>query len=495
MITKEQAQEILELFFLKISSNLLLFDQVTAAYAVGFFPGQTVSIGGTDSKGRDASNELSYMILEATKSIRTTQPDIAMLVHPRETPYELKLKGAELAALGLGMPKFINTETLKSQLMAVGYTLEEARAGWIRGCTEFYGPGGKQYGYPAGGKLNLGLSLECALYNGIKRMPGMNMSGQLVGLETGDPRDFKTFDEFMVALKRQITQQLRDAHSASMFAEKVKIEALPLLIQSLTTDTCIKNGLTAPAGGAEIRVGPSISLMGGIATVADSLSAIKHCIYDTGMLTWDKLLEAIDADFVGYEDIQKMLKDAPKFGNDDDFVDRFAVEVWQYYCGECEKLKLPFGESIVPQSSIATGYTAAGLQTWATPDGRNAGAPLSCHVGPSENCDVHGPYAHLKSVAKLGLDRGGGTIHNMYFVNIDAKERLHQLIDVVDTYFSLGGHHIQFNCQDKETYRAAQHRPEEYPTLMVRVSGYNAYFVELPKYNQDEIINRSELLI
>jgi pyruvate formate-lyase/glycerol dehydratase family glycyl radical enzyme len=492
-ITEQEALEILELFFLKISGNLWLCDSVTAARAAGLFPGQTVCIGGTDARGHDASNELSYLILEATKSVRTVQPDIAMLVHPRETPYELKMKGAELVALGLGMPKFISTETLKAQMMAVGFSLKEARSGWIRGCTEFYGPGGRQYGYPSGAKFNVGLCLECALYNGKKRMPGQNMSGQVLGPETGDPRGFKTFDAFRDAIKRQITRQLRDAHSAAMYAEKVKIETLPLLLQSLTTESCIEKALSAHAGGADIRTGPSLSIMGGIATVGDSLAAIRYCIYDKKTLTWDRLLAAIDADYVGYEDVRQQLIDAPKFGNDDDYADALAVEIWQYFCDECHKLKLPFGERVLPSSSIATGYAAAGEFTWATPDGRKAGTPLSCHVGPSEGRDTHGPFAHIRSVTKLGLDTGFGTIHNMYFVNVDSRERLHQLIDIVDTYFSMGGHHIQINCQDKETYLDAQAHPEEYPTLIVRVSGYNANFVELPKYNQDEIISRSEL--
>jgi formate C-acetyltransferase len=160
-----------------MSSNLWLCDSISAERCPSQFPGQTLCIGGVDRGDRDASNELSYLVLEAVKAVRTIQPDITLLCHPRETPYELKLRSAELVALGLGMPKFISTETIKTQLMAVGYSLEEARVGWVRGCTEHYGPGGKQYGYPAATKLNPGIAMEAVLYNGRKRMPGQQMSG------------------------------------------------------------------------------------------------------------------------------------------------------------------------------------------------------------------------------------------------------------------------------------------------------------------------------
>ena len=159
-LTPEEAQELIECLFLKINGNLWLSDSISAERAAGFQSGQTLCIGGVNREDRDASNELSYLVLEAVKSVRTVQPDIVLLCHPRETPYELKLKSAELVALGLGMPKFLNTETIKTQLMEVGYSLEEARVGWIRGCTEHYGPGGKQYGYPSATKINPGIALE-----------------------------------------------------------------------------------------------------------------------------------------------------------------------------------------------------------------------------------------------------------------------------------------------------------------------------------------------
>jgi len=495
-LTREEAQELIECLFLKINSNLWLCDSITAERAAGFLSGQTLCIGGVNREDRDASNELSYLVLEAVKSVRTAWPDVALLCHLRETPYDLKLKAAELVALGLGMPKFINTETIKTQLMEAGYSLEEARVGWIRGCTEHYGPGGKQYGYPAAAKLNPAIAVETVLYNGRKRMPNQQMSGELIGVETGDPRQFKDFDEFLGAVKTQIAQQVRDGHIAISYAEKIKMKHLPLLLQSLLTEACIERGRWANAGGAIINVGPSMPMTGGIATIADSLAAIKKLVYEERRLSMDELIRAIEASFEGYEPLRQMLiHQAPKYGNDQNEVDDLAREIWQFYCSEVSRHVLPLGNRNIPSDCIATSYVSAGAFTWATPDGRKAGEPLSNHIGPSDQRDVSGPVAHIKSVTKLGLDRGFGTVHNMYFTNIDGRERLHQMVDLIDLYHSLGGHHLQINCQDKNVFIDAQKHPEKYPSLLVRVAGYMAYFVELPKHVQDEIIHRTSLAI
>ena len=494
--TREEAQELIECLFLKMTGNLWLSDSLTAERIAGFLAGQTLCIGGVNREGRDASNELSYLVLDAVKSVRTIQPDIALLCHPRETPYELKLKSAELVALGLGMPKFISTETVKTQLMEAGYTLEEARVGWIRGCTEHYGPGCKQYGFPGATKVNPGIAVEMVLYNGRKRMPGQRMSGELLGVETGDPRKFKTFDEFLAAVKTQIVQQIQDGHIAASYADKVKMQDFPILLQSLFTEACIERGLWANAGGAVINVGPGLPITGGIATIADSLAVIKKLVYEERKVSMDELIRAIDVDFEGYEPLrQTLIHDAPKFGNDDDYVDDLAREIWQFYCAEVRKRITPLGNKNEPFDCMVRGYASAGAFTWATPDGRKAGQPLSNHIGPSEQMDTHGPVAHIKSVTKLGLDSAFGTVHNMYFTNIDSRERLHQMVDLIDLYHALGGHHVQINCQDKKVLMDAQQHPERYPSLLVRVAGYMAYFVDLPKHAQDEIIHRTSLTL
>jgi choline trimethylamine-lyase len=496
LITPAEVQELIELLFLKINGLLALCDSRTAESAPGYNLAESICIAGINKYGKDASNELSYLMLEAEKAVRTAEPDIILLSHPRETPYKLKMKAAELVSIGLGHPKFFSTETIKHQLMETGYTLEEAQLGWIQGCSEPYGPGCKQYGHNSNIMANLPLTVECVLFNGRKRTPGQYMSGELIGVETGDCRDFKSFDEFMGAVKTQLKAQIRDAHIAGSYAQLIQKEYFPVMFQSLLTESCIDRGLWAGAGGADIFFMPGISFQGGIGTIADSLAAVKKLVFEENKITIDELLTAIDANFEGYEQIRQMLSnDVPKFGNDIDYVDDIAREIWQFANNESRNQIGPAGNKCFPCMATVVSYLTGGLETWATPDGRKAGEPLSNNVGPGNQRDVSGPVAHINSVTKLGLDRQFGTVHNLYLVNINGEEKIHKMIDLIDLYHSRGGHHLQINCQDKKVFIDAQKHPEKYPTLLVRVSGYIAKFVELPRYLQDDVIARTPLSV
>ncbi len=494
VLTREGALELVEHLFVNMTNNLFLYDSLTALGAAGFCAYQVISLGGIDASGRDASNELSYLCLDAVKSVRTVQPDIVLLCHPRETPYELKMKAADLVQLGLGLPKFINTETNKIQLMELGYPREEASLGWVRGCSEPYGPGSKQFGHTAGAFVNLALSLEMVLFNGIKRTPGQNGSGKRLGLETGDPASFETFDQFVDAFKRQITKQVEDGHVAGCYSEMAQAQAFPQLFQSLLTDDCIGRCLPANAGGARINVGPGISFPGGWATVGNSLAAIKKLVFEEKKISMAELVEAIDANFEGHRDVQQMLiNEVPKFGNDDDYVDALTKEVFVFANAQARAQVGPRGNKNVPGTDVSVAHIAHGNYVWATPDGREAGTPLSDNVGPMAQTDREGPVAHINSVTKLGLERQFGSIHNLYLTNVDSDEKKHLMIDLIDAYHSRGGHHLQANCIDKDVLLDAQEHPEKYPTLMVRVAGYVAYFVELSKKVQDQIIARTSL--
>ena len=495
-LTGELAQELIEHLFINMNDNLFLYDTQTASFSGGFTQFQVVSLGGIDDSGKDASNELSYLCLDAALSARTAQPDIVLLCHPRETPYKLKMKAAELVGLGLGLPKFINTETIKTQLMELGYSRDEASLGWVRGCSGPYGPGSKQYGHQTAGSVNPPLSLEAVLFNGYKRTPEQKWSGQQIGLATGDPTSFTGFEQFMDAFKKQLAQQIRDAHIASSYQELAQAQHFPLLLQSLLTDGCIERGLSANAGGARINVGPGISFTGGWATVADSLAAIRKLVYEERKISMADLIQALDADFEGYENIQRMLiNDAPKFGNDVDYVDELAREIFQFGSQEVKRYTGPFSNRNVPATNLSVANIPFGGFVWATADGRKAGTPISAHVAPTDQMDKEGPLAHINSVTKLGIERQSGTIHNMYFTNVDSDDKKHRMIDLIDAYHSRGGHHLQINCIDKNILIDAQKHPEKYPTLMVRVAGYVAYFVDLSRKTQDCIIARTSLKV
>ena len=494
VLTREEALELIEHLFINMTNNLFLYDTLTAKGAAGFTQFQVISLGGIDASGKDASNELSYLCMDAVKSVRTVQPDLVLLCHPRETPYELKMKAAELVQLGLGLPKFINTETNKIQLMELGYSRDEASLGWVRGCSEPYGPGSKQFGHTAGSIVNLPLSLEMVLFDGVKRTPGQNGSGQQLGLATGDPTSFETFDQFMDAFKKQIGKQTEDAHIVGSYAELAQAESFPQMFQSLLTDDCIGRCLPANSGGARITVGPGVAFPGGWATVGNSLAAIKKLVYEEKKLSMADLIRAIDANFEGYRDVQQMLiNDAPKFGNDDDYVDGLTKEIFVFASEEVRKHVGPMGNRNVPGTDVSVAHIGHGNFVWATPDGREAGTPLSDNVGPMNQTDKEGPVAHINSVTKLGLERQFGSIHNIYLTNVDSDEKMHRMIDLIDAYHSRGGHHLQANCMDKSVLLEAQQHPEKYPTLMVRVAGYVAYFVDLSKKVQDQIIARTSV--
>ncbi len=491
-LTTEVAQELIECLFVKLTGDIIFYSSESSRTAPGYRGYQTLCLGGVDAAGKDASNELSYLCLEAAESVRTIAPDIVLLCHPRETPYSLKMKAAELNALGLGIPKFVNTETIKTELMNVGYSAEEASIGWVQGCTEPYGPGCKQYGHSAGCNVNLPMALEAVLFNGRKRMPDQPGSGELLGIKTGDPCHFGSFDDFMSAVKTQIARQVRDGHIACSWAEWVQARHFPVPLQSLFTDACVERGLGANAGGASINVGPGIVPAGGLATLADSLAAIKKLVFEEKKIPMKELLLAIDVNFEGHEAMRDMLiRQAPKFGNDIDYVDDLAREIFQFVNTEARTHVTYLRNRNVASTCRPVSNITEGARTWATPDGRKAGIPFSNHIGPTDGMDTNGPTANINSVTKLDFDRHWGAVHNLYFVNVDDEEKMHHMIDLVDVFFSRGGYHVQVNCQDKKVFIDAQKHPEKYRGLMVRVAGYVAYFVELPKELQDQIIGRT----
>lgn len=492
ILTREQAQELIELLFIKLTGTVMFWSSFGARCSPGYKPTQTICIGGVDAGGRDASNELSFIILDAAESVRTIQPDIALLVHPRETPYALKKRGAELIALGLGIPKFENAETIKAQLMDIGYTLEEAKVGWVQGCSEPEGPHAKQYGHTDGFNMNLPMSLECLLFRGRKRMPDQPGSGEMVGLDLGAPEDFKNFEELMEGVKKQLAQQILDGHNATSWVEWISAKHFPLLLQSILTDACIERGLPANAGGSRITVGPGVVIAGGLATLADSLAAIKKLVFEERKITMAELVQALDANFEGYEVLRDMLQNkVPKYGNDDDYVDQIAKDIYNFVSTEPKKLISALGNRNHATTTGPMSNMYEGAKTWTTANGRKAGEPFSNHLGPTDGFDVNGAVGNINSLTKLDHDRHFGIVHNLYFVNVDSDKKIDDMLNLIEYFFSRGGHHVQINCQDKRVFVEAKKHPDRYRGLMVRVAGYVAYFVELSEELQDQIIGRT----
>ena len=256
--------------------------------------------------------------------------------------------------------------------MEMGFDRDDASVGWIRGCSEPDGPGSCQYGHAAGTFINLPLSLETALSDGYKHADPQAAQGSRdrLGSATGDPRRFESFDRLMEAFKKQVSAQIDDAHISGSYMELAQSHSFPLLVQSLLTSSCFDRCKPANAGGAKITVGPGMPFTGGWATAADSLAAIKKFVYEEKRLAMDELLAALDADFRGYENIQQMLmEEAPKFGNDDDYVDEIAREVFQYATDEVRKHVGIWGNRNTPSTAVSVAHISHGAFVWATPDG------------------------------------------------------------------------------------------------------------------------------
>jgi len=486
-ITKDQAQELLECLWIKLSEVVWFSSAETARYWAGYMPYQLLHVGGTDVQGNDATNELSYMCLEASIHVRLFQPSISILLDPK-TPDDLLQKACTLARLGDGHPSFFNNEVSIDMLLKKGVPPEVANECVIVGCAEVNSR--HMYQWSSGPWYNIGAIVEFALSDGFS-----HVKKDYYGARTGDPRSFETYEQFYHAVRKQIKHCMHHNSIAGLILEIAHEKMLPLPFSSSIKTDCIENAKDLTMGGARYNVGPGLTGVG-IADAINSLSVVKKLVYEEKVLSMDDLLEAIESNFKGYEVIRQLLiKRAPKYGNDDEYVDSIASTFTEDLVAEIEshtgKMGNKLHSAIVPTSA----NVPFGLGTWALPSGRKAYTPLADGISPNQGTDVNGPTSVLKSVAclKPGLHRIG-TILNIRFIpkSLEGKEGVANMAALIRTYFEMGGFHVQFNVVSNETLRAAQERPSEYQNLMVRVAGYSAYFVELAREVQNDIISRTE---
>ncbi len=503
-VTKEEAQELLDCWFMRYSQMFTIWSSEQARYYSNHTPGHHTHAGGLKADGTDATNELSYMFIEAMMHTPgMVEPTISLLVHSK-TPEDLLIKACQLTSLGGGYPMFINHDLLVDNLLARGetlggppVTLEIARKfGACAGCHE---PtlATMESGWGSGRALgargtrrhsSLPAILEFVLTNGVRQSDHKE-----IGLDTGDPRQFKSFEEVREAFSKEVARRTRNGSIAANIGEMAGLQ--PTVFQSALTEDCIEKGIAKEQGGARYSIGASGPLFGTV-DLGNSLAAIKKLVFEEKKITMDELCQALDKNFEGYEDIRKMCLEAPKFGNDDDYVDEQVAWVTHMVCEEAKKYKTIYGGgrkfcSQIPLSS----YVPAGLEVGALPSGRLAREPLSDGVSPTRGSDVKGPTAVLKSVGKINnAEASLGQTLNMkidpaVFEKEDGFKRLADLIRVlVDQKVD----HVQINVVSSDTLRAAQREPDKYKDLVVKVAGYNARFVDLHKELQDSIIARTE---
>ena len=485
-ITPDEAQELLDCCWVKFAEQCQMNSASSAEVTAGYLPFTNISCGGINKDGEDAVNDVSYMMLQATAEVQMYQPSPSVRYNVSRNPDKFLRAIVELMKLGTGFPSFHNDLMGMKMIMSKGVPAKEAWNWTPGGCVETYLEGRTRC-LTGFSDINLGKMVEYALLNGHS-----GKDGHFVTVESGDPTTFTSYQEFEDAVMEQIKFGVRAQVKGSFVNDDIFEQTRPTPVLSLSFPHCIESGKDYMWGGAEFNCGDGCMFVG-LADLVNSLYAVKHLVFDEKKLTMAQMIDACKANFEGYEDIYKICKDAPKYGNDVPEVDHVCSYMCTKMADYIESFKSHYGKfttGIIP----VTANTAFGWGTMALPSGRKAGMPLGDGVGPNAGTDFNGATAVMKSVARLVPDRfTNGTLMNMKLEPslMKTEAGIVQCMNMLKTLCILGVYHCQFNVVDQEKLEAAQEHPEDYAGLLVRVAGYTAYFVELGKDVQDEIISRT----
>lgn len=484
--TREEAMEILECTWIKMAEQIWYMSLEGAKYYSGYTAFQNTMVGGIDKDGNDAVNDVSYMALEATREVRLCQPPMSVRVN-KKNPDEFLKAVAETVKVGTGYPAVHADSVGIANLIQKGIPEDEAWNWCALGCVEPSLPG-KLHQWSTSASWNFGAAVEFVITNGIHRQSNLDL-----GVHTGE--SFDDFDGFYDAVKQQVAYMIRQSNIYSNITEIAQRELCPAPLASMLIEGCVENGKDIMAGGAKYNVGPG-TLGIGIADACNSLAAVKKLVFEEKKITLDELKAALAADFKGYERIQQMLiNDAPKYGNDDPYVDIFAKELAHFVCEEHHKYRTMCGEYFMPSLYPVSSNIPQGMYIGALPSGRNAGVPLADGCSPCHGTEILGPTAVLKSYANIdGKEIDGGMLLNIKFdpATVRGDEGTQRIVDYLKAFEDLDVYEVQFNVIDRETLEDARKHPENYKSLLVRVAGYSAYFVELSKSLQDDIMGRTE---
>ncbi len=488
-LTRERAKELLQAFWLKFNNQPAVPKVgVTAEESFTYNDFSKLNLGGLKADGSDGVNELSYLILEVLEEMRTLQPNTAVLIS-NKTPDRFLIRALEVVAPGFGEPPLFNFDGVVVKMLRQGKTLEDARTAGVSGCVES-GAFGKEC-YILTGYLNLPKILEITLHNGVDPR-----TGKRIGIETGDPREFRKYEDLWHAFLRQLEHFVALKMKGNDIIEAIYAHHLPVPFLSLWIEDCVRNARDYNAGGA--RYNTQYLQIVGLGTLANALSALKFHVFERRTFTMEEVLTALAADFSGpYEIVRQiLLNKSPRYGEDDDYADAIAKAIVD------EVVRIVEG---IPPTPIrrasrrvyflpTTVHVYFGKMTGATPDGRKGGTPVSEGVSPVQGTDRKGLAAVFRSVAKCDWDKTGGALLNQKLTPdlLANEESLKKLAQLIRVFFNLGGHHVQFNVVSAELLREAQKRPQDFQDLMVRVAGYSDYFVNLPRGLQEEIIARTE---
>ncbi len=478
-ITREVAKEMIEEYYIKLSSF------------TGFGPNH-VTIGGVNKKGECVVNEMSHIMLESFKDLKAIRNSLAVRIS-KNTPRDFLLKTCEAHRNTTGIAIY-NDEVVIRDLMADGYSLEDARDYGLIGCAELAGCGNNN-GYASGSACNLTSAMEMALNEGKRYISGWQ---EQVGVKTSAAGDFKSFEDVKKAMAEQLTHAIQVMVDLSNIKDQVIAEHFPTPLLSATIEGCVESGMDVTRGGA--RYNHSTVSAQGLATTANSLAAIEWAVFDKKLLTMEDLMRHLRSNYADAEDLRlQLLNKAPKYGAGNSKADEIALWVMNLLNDQSRKHKRPMdGGTYRPLMISAGTQVMGGRILGATPDGRKAGEAVSNGISPSNGTESQGMTTALRSVAKVSEPKfSGGTALNVTInpTTIKTDEGLEKFASMVEAYFELGGRQVQFNPVNRQMLLEAQKKREAYPDLMVRVSGYSYRFIDLSRGLQDDIIARTEFCI
>ena len=493
-ISREFAKELLQCLWVKLYTVIKVRPTSHSGYGAGYPTYQNVTIGGSNYDGSDSCNELTYLILESVAENKMTQPNLAVRFHSN-SPEKFIRESASVAATGYGMPAMHTDEIIVPALLNKGVEFKDAYNYTMVGCVEVAVPG--KWGYRCTGMTftNFIKIVELVINDGHDPRTGIDLySGN------GTLLDFQTFDDVWKSWEKNIAYYTRLSVALDVLAD-THLEEFPDIFCSSLIDNCIKRGKTAKEGGAKYDIIAGLQV--GLANAANSLYALKRVVFEEKILTKEQVFEALKTNFGGVEGerVRNILLNVPKYGNDIDEIDKFAVETYNPYISEIAKYKNtrhgrgPINGGYGLSTSGISSNVPMGTVTGATPDGRYEYTPAAEGASPTQGTDVKGPTAVLNSIIKLPtlLITGGQLLNQKYSPELmKTEDQFEKFVSIIKTFINLKGWHIQFNIISKEALQEAQREPEKHRDIVVRVAGYCAQFVTLDSITQDDIISRTE---
>ncbi len=484
-ITRDEALELIQLLWLKYSEWAWTISKNTTGFFAGYTNFENLTIGGTKVDGSDATNEVSYMAIQATKEIMTHQPTLSCRIQP-DCPPEFMEAVTELVATGSGFPAIHGDRTGYQMLSNLGYDPIDARDWNNCGCVVPHSR--KTFQWTSAATISFAAALEFALNEGKSRL-----TGKQVSIPEKDPKTFESYDEIVEAWKKQFRNLVKHGVISLVTAQEIHQEIGHRPFMSTCNEYCLKNGADMVDGGAKYNIGPVFTGVG-LSVTANSLAVIKKLVYEDKVTTLSEIIDALNANWEGYEELRQKAIACPKYGNDDDYVDLIARDLADFYRQEVVQYKDIYGAHFVTAFMGISNYLPTGKVLGATPEGRHAKDPINEGVSPMTGTDTSTCLAALRSAAKMKHDmHSGGTLLNLRLNHdlVATKRGRANLGAMLQSYFAIGGFHVQFNTISNEVLKDAQLNPDKYRSLLVRVAGYSAQFTNLSKEMQDSIMARN----